>query len=253
MNEFILETEGLTKDFQGFTAVRNVSLRLKRGTIHALIGPNGAGKTTVFNLLTKFLPPTAGRILHKGEDITLSRAAAVARRGIVRSFQISATFGRLTARENVRVALQRRLGVSHQFWASERRLDQLNDRADELLATVGIPQASLTRAADLPYGSKRALEIATTLALDPEVLLLDEPMSGLAHEDIGRISQLIKSLGGSRTILMVEHNLPVVADLSDIITVMRQGEVIAEGNYAEVSTNPMVMEAYLGGKDAAAH
>lgn len=253
MSEILLETHGLTKEFNGFTAVDNVDLQVRAGTIHALIGPNGAGKTTVFNLLTKFLAPTAGRILHNGEDITLSRPAAVARRGVVRSFQISATFGRLTGRDNVRMALQRRLGVSHQFWASARKLDQLNERADELLEMVGIRHAASTYAADLPYGSKRALEIATTLGLDPQILLLDEPMSGLGQEDIGRISSLIKSLAGERTILMVEHNLPVVADLSDIITVMRQGEVIAEGSYADVSTDPLVMEAYLGGGAEARH
>jgi branched-chain amino acid transport system ATP-binding protein len=242
----ILETRGLTKDFRGFTAVEGVDLKVRRGTIHALIGPNGAGKTTVFNLLTKFLEPSAGRILYNGRDITRERPSAVARLGLVRSFQISAVFARLSVRDNVRVALQRRLGDSFHFWRSPRVLERLDGRALELLDSVGLGEFADTAAAALPYGRKRALEIATTLALDPEMMLLDEPMSGLGQEDIGRISALIRASAHGRTILMVEHNLSVVAELSQIITVLTRGAILAEGDYRAVSTNPEVVEAYLG-------
>lgn len=244
--DIILQTEGLTKEFKGFIAVRDVSLRVRRNTIHALIGPNGAGKTTVFNLLTKFLPPTRGRILYKGEDITRHAPAAIAAGGLVRSFQISAVFPHLSVRENVRVALQRQLGTSFHFWRSERSLEQLHGRAMELLASVGIGDFWALPAVELPYGRKRALEIATTLALEPELLLLDEPMAGLAHDDIGRISQLIRNAARNRTVLMVEHNMDVVSDLSDTITVLQRGEVLAEGPYAAVSKDPQVIAAYVG-------
>ena len=246
MGDYILETEGLTKKFSGFTAVRAVDLKVRRGTIHALIGPNGAGKTTVFNLLTKFVEPTAGRILYKGVEITHARAPDVARLGMVRSFQISAVFPHLTVRENVRVALQRPLGTSFHFWRSQKSLDALNPRADAIIAAVGLSEYTQAMAAELPYGRKRALEIATTLALEPEMLLLDEPMAGLGHEDIARISLLIRDVAKNRTVLMVEHNLSVVADLSDTITVLTRGRVLAEGNYAEVSQNAEVREAYMG-------
>jgi len=246
LDDVILETRGLTKEFLGFTAVRNVDLQVKRGTIHALIGPNGAGKTTVFNLLTKFLTPTSGSIHYNGADITAERPADVARRGMVRSFQISAVFPHLSVRENVRVALQRMLGTSFHFWRSERSLERLNDRADALLAAVGLDDAAEITAAELSYGRKRALEIATTLALEPEMLLLDEPMAGMGHEDIGRITDLIRKVAASRTVLMVEHNLSVVADLSDTITVLTRGQILAEGSYAEVSKNSEVVEAYMG-------
>jgi branched-chain amino acid transport system ATP-binding protein len=246
LQDLILETRGLTKEFRGFTAVQDVNLKVRRGTIHALIGPNGAGKTTVFNLLTKFLEPTTGHIYYKGRDITAERPADVARRGLVRSFQISAVFPHLSVRENVRVGLQRRLGISFRFWQSERVLDALNTRADELLDAVGLAGFAESPAASLPYGRKRALEIATTLALDPEMLLLDEPTSGLGHEDIGRISGLIRAAARDRTVLMVEHNLSVVADLSQTITVLTRGRVLAEGDYAAVSGNPEVIEAYMG-------
>lgn len=246
MDDVILETRGLTKEFLGFTAVKNVDLQVRRGSIHALIGPNGAGKTTVFNLLTKFLEPTQGSIYYNGTDITAERPADVARRGMVRSFQISAVFPHLTVRENVRVALQRPLGTSFHFWRSERSLDRLNDRAAALLESVGLADSVEVTAAELPYGRKRALEIATTLALDPEMLLLDEPMAGMGHEDIGRISDLIRTAAESRTVLMVEHNLSVVAELSDTITVLTRGQILAQGSYEQVSKNPEVVEAYMG-------
>jgi branched-chain amino acid transport system ATP-binding protein len=246
VSDWILETEGLSKDFLGFSAVRNVDLKIRRGTIHALIGPNGAGKTTVFNLLTKFLQPSGGRIVYNGQDITAVKPADIARRGIVRSFQISAVFPHLTARENVRVALQRRLGNSFHFWRSDRVLNELNPRAEELIDWVGLGDFTNTVAVELAYGRKRALEIATTLALEPELLLLDEPMAGLGGEDIERIARLVKRVAADRTVLMVEHNLSVVADLSDTITVLARGEVLAEGVYADISRHPAVIEAYVG-------
>ncbi len=246
VGDFILETDGLTKDFLGFTAVRDVRLQVKRGTIHALIGPNGAGKTTVFNLLTKFLQPTRGKILFNGNDVTFVKPADIARRGIVRSFQISAVFPQLTVRENVRIALQRRLGNSFHFWRSKASLSALHGRAEELIDWVGLCDFTHEAARDLSYGRKRALEIATTLALEPEMLLLDEPMAGLGTEDISRIAQLIRRIAADRTVLMVEHNLSVVSDLSDQITVLARGEILAEGSYAEVSQNTVVREAYMG-------
>jgi branched-chain amino acid transport system ATP-binding protein len=245
-SDVILETENLTKEFRGFVAVKDVTLRVKRGTIHALIGPNGAGKTTCFNLLTKFLTPTRGRITYNGRDITSARPADIARFGMVRSFQISAVFPHLSVVENVRIALQRRRGGSFDFWRSERALDAYNDRALELIEAVGLTEFAHTVAVELPYGRKRALEIATTLALDPEMMLLDEPMAGMGHEDIARIAALIKKVAANRTVLMVEHNLSVVADLSHTITVLTRGQVLAEGDYATVSNNEAVRQAYMG-------
>jgi len=244
--DVILETEGLTKEFRGFVAVKNVTLSVGRGTIHALIGPNGAGKTTCFNLLTHFLTPTSGRIRFNGRDITGSRPSQIARLGLVRSFQISAVFPHLSVLENVRIALQRTRGRSFDFWRSERVLDRLNGRAMELMTAVGLADFAATPAVELPYGRKRALEIATTLALEPEMMLLDEPTAGMAHEDVSRISVLIKTVAANRTILMVEHNLSVVENLSDTITVLSRGEVLAEGSYASVSRNPEVIQAYMG-------
>ena len=244
--DVILETKDLTKEFAGFVAVSGVNLAVARGTIHALIGPNGAGKTTCFNLLTKFLRPTEGRILYKGRDITALAPAEVARLGLVRSFQISAVFPHLTVLENVRIALQRKRGASFDFWRSKRVLDAFNDRALEIIADVGLADVARHTAVELPYGRKRALEIATTLALDPEMLLLDEPTAGMSHEDIDRISALIKRVAADRTVLMVEHNLSVVAKLSDRITVLTRGRILAEGDYATISNNPDVREAYLG-------
>ncbi len=244
--EIILKTEDLTKEFAGFVAVNGVNLQVERGTIHALIGPNGAGKTTCFNLLTKFLNPTRGKISFKGQDITTLAPADVARLGVVRSFQISAVFPHLTVLENVRVALQRKRGGSFDFWRSRSVLDELNERAISLIADVGLASFVDVAAVELPYGRKRALEIATTLALDPEMLLLDEPTAGMGHEDIERISALIKTVAADRTVLMVEHNLSVVENLCDRITVLTRGRVLAEGNYDTVSNNSDVREAYLG-------
>lgn len=248
-DDWIIETRGLTKEFRGFFAVRGVDLRIRRGHIHALIGPNGAGKTTCFNLITKFLRPSAGAILFNGRDITAADPAAVARSGLVRSFQISAVFPQMTVLENIRIALQRPLGNSFHFWRSDRVLGALDGPARELAGLVGLDDAADRPAGELSYGRKRVLELATTLALEPDMLLLDEPMAGMGTEDVGRIAALIRRVAQGRTVLMVEHNLAVVADLSDRITVLARGQVLAEGDYATVSRDPQVIEAYMGSAD----
>jgi branched-chain amino acid transport system ATP-binding protein len=242
----ILSATGLTMEFRGFLAVKDVTLSVNEGTIHALIGPNGAGKTTVFNLLTKFLTPTRGQITFKGSDITGLKPAEVARLGLVRSFQISAVFPHLTVLDNVRVALQRPSGLATQFWRSSSTLSSLDQRALELIEAVNLSSYKNLPATELPYGRKRALEIATTLALDPAMLLLDEPMAGMGHEDIGRISDLIRRIARDRTVLMVEHNLNVVSDLCDRVTVLARGEILSDGTYEKVSQDPRVREAYMG-------
>jgi branched-chain amino acid transport system ATP-binding protein len=250
MPEIILETMGLTKEFSGFLAVNDVALSVRSGTVHALIGPNGAGKTTCFNLLTKFLQPTSGTIHFEGHDITALRPAEVARRGLVRSFQISAVFAHLTVLENVRIALQRARGGSFDFWRSERVLSVYDRRARELLADVGLADHADAVAANLPYGRKRALELATTLAIEPKMLLLDEPTAGMARDDVRRVMALIRRVRQGLTILMVEHNLSVVEGLCDTITVLTRGRVLAEGDYASVAANADVIAAYLGSADA---
>ncbi|MBX9868640.1 MAG: ABC transporter ATP-binding protein [Burkholderiaceae bacterium] len=246
MTDVILETRNLTKEFKGFTAVSDVNLRIQRGHIHALIGPNGAGKTTCFNLLTKFLVPTSGQILFNGRDITAAKPAQIARQGVIRSFQISAVFPHLSVMENVRIGLQRRLGTSFHFWKSAHSLRHLNERAMALLAEVDLTEFADTITVDLPYGRKRALEIATTLAMEPEMMLLDEPTQGMGHEDVHRVAELIKKVSAGRTILMVEHNMSVVSGICDKISVLQRGAMLAEGAYEEVSKNPLVMEAYMG-------
>jgi len=246
MSDHILETRHLVKEFRGFVAVNDVNLKVRRGTIHALIGPNGAGKTTCFNLLTKFLTPTKGSIFFNGEEITKEAPADIARRGIIRSFQISAVFPQLTVLENVRIGLQRSTGFSFHFWRSDKVLEQLNQRAMELLEEVDLEDFADEITVNLPYGRKRALEIATTLAMEPELMLLDEPTQGMGHEDVDRVTQLIKKVSQGRTILMVEHNMNVVSQIADTITVLSRGAVLAEGAYQDVSRNPAVMEAYMG-------
>ena len=246
VDEVIIETHGLSKEFNGFAAVCDVDLRVHRGQIHALIGPNEAGKTTFFNLLTKFLVPTSGRILYQGRDITADNPALLARRGIVRSFQVSAVFAHLTVLENVRVGLQAELGTSFHFWKPEASLAVLNSKAMHLLDMVDLASFAATPAVALPYGRKRALELATTLAMDPQLMLLDEPTQGMGHEDVDRITALVKKVAENRTILMVEHNMGVVSRIADRISVLQRGRLIADGTYAEVSQNPLVIEAYMG-------
>jgi branched-chain amino acid transport system ATP-binding protein len=246
MQDYILEARGLCKEFLGFVAVNDVNLKVRKGSIHALIGPNGAGKSTFFNLLTKFLQPTSGTIHFHGEDVTQESPARLARKGMVRSFQISATFPHLTLLQNVRIALQHRLGATFAFWKSERALAQLDPRAMELLESVGLAELAHATAAELPYGRKRALELATTLALEPKLLLLDEPTQGMGHEDVGMVTDLIRRVAADRTVLMVEHNMNVVSRIADTISVLQRGQVIAEGSYGDVSRNPLVIEAYMG-------
>ncbi len=250
MSDIILETRNLTREFKGFVAVNQVNLQVQRGHIHALIGPNGAGKTTCFNLLTKFLAPSSGQILFNGRDITMEKPAQVARMGIIRSFQISAVFPHLSVLENVRIGLQRKLGTSFHFWKSEASLDVLNERARALLDEVGLSGFADSVTVDLPYGRKRALEIATTLAMDPELMLLDEPTQGMGHEDVQRVTDLIKKVSAGRTILMVEHNMNVVSGICDRISVLQRGAILAEGDYVTVSKNPQVLEAYMGSSAA---
>ncbi len=245
-DQYVLETRGLVKEFKGFVAVDDVNLKVEQGHIHALIGPNGAGKTTVFNLLTKFLPPTRGKILFKGEDITAMKSAAIARKGIVRSFQISAVFPHMTALENIRVALQTRENTSYSFWKSGASLNKLNQRCMELLDTVGLVEFANTTTVELAYGRKRALELATTLAMEPQLLLLDEPTQGMGREDVESVVELVRKAAKGRTVLMVEHNLSVVSKLCDRITVLAQGAVLTEGDYREVSADPRVREVYMG-------
>ncbi|WP_138467231.1 ABC transporter ATP-binding protein [Poseidonocella sp. HB161398] len=245
-DEHILVTDGLSKDFLGFTAVDDVTLKVRKGDIHALIGPNGAGKTTVFNLLTKVHQPTRGTMRYDGQDITRAKPAQIARMGMVRSFQISAVFPHMTALENVRVSLQRKLGTSFHFWRSESSLKVLDARALELLAMVGLERYAETEVHEMAYGRKRALEIATTLAQEPKLMLLDEPTQGMGREDVARITELIREVAKSRTVLMVEHNLGVVSALCDRITVLQRGAILTEGTYAEVSADPRVKEAYMG-------
>ena len=244
--DILLDIQGLTKEFKGFVAVSDVSLNVLRGSIHALIGPNGAGKTTLFNLLTNFLVPTSGNVFFKGQNITHEKPSQIARKGIVRSFQISAVFPHMSVLENVRVALQQKQNVSFQFWRPEKSLHHLHEKALELLDSVDLSSYAEELAVNLPYGRKRALELATTLALEPELMLLDEPTQGMGHEDVDRVTQLIKKVSVGRTVLMVEHNMNVVSSIADRITVLQRGTVIADGSYSEVSNNPLVIEAYMG-------
>jgi branched-chain amino acid transport system ATP-binding protein len=246
MADVILETKNLTREFKGFIAVDNVNLQVQRGHIHALIGPNGAGKTTCFNLLTKFIEPSSGQILFNSQDITAAKPAQIARMGIIRSFQISAVFPHLSVLENVRIGLQRQLGTAFHFWKSEKSLDQLNARAMALLEEVDLSSFADSITVDLPYGRKRALEIATTLAMEPELMLLDEPTQGMGHEDVQRVTDLIKKVSKGKTILMVEHNMGVVSGICDRISVLQRGAILAEGDYKTVSQNPQVLEAYMG-------
>ncbi|MFG6414399.1 ABC transporter ATP-binding protein [Roseateles sp. DC23W] len=246
MSDTLLETQDLTKEFKGFTAVDSVNLKVQRGHIHALLGPNGAGKTTCFNLLTKFLVPTRGRIVFAGHDITGETSAQIARRGVIRSFQISAVFPNLTVLENVRIGLQRFTGTSFHFWRGLTGLKALDAKVLALLELVDLREMAALKAADLPYGRKRALEIATTMAMEPQLMLLDEPTQGMGHEDVDRVTALIKRVAEGRTVLMVEHNMKVVASIADRITVLARGAVLAEGDYATVAKHPAVLEAYMG-------
>jgi branched-chain amino acid transport system ATP-binding protein len=242
----VLVVRGLTKEFRGFRAVDNVDLRVEEGTVHALVGPNGAGKTTFFNMLTGFITPTAGQILFSGEDVTRLPPEEMTRRKMARSFQVTSLFEHLTALEHVTLALQSATNMGYRFWQSEKRLNQFNDDARTILNRVGLADVARRQAGSLPYGQKRALEMALVLALEPRLLLLDEPTAGMSMDDVGRMIALIKQVRVGKSVVLVEHNMGVVSELADRVTVLQRGTVLAEGTYAEVRDNPKVIDAYLG-------
>lgn len=244
--DFILETKSLSKEYRGLLAVDNVSLQIKRGSIHALIGPNGAGKTTCFQLLTRFIQPSKGQILYNGKDITELDPASVARMGMVRSFQISSIFPNTSVIGNIRLALQTRRGNNFDFYRSDKILSTYNDEAFHLANMFALDSEAKVPAGALPYGKRRALELATTFAMNPDLLLLDEPTSGMGHEDVERITQLIQQAAANRTVLIVEHNLKMVESLSDRVTVLARGSVLAEGDYETVAADKRVLQAYIG-------
>lgn len=244
--DYILRAEGLTRRFNGFLAVDGVDLAVRRGGVHSLIGPNGAGKSTLFNLLTKFVPPSSGHIWFDGQRITQVPPHEVSSLGMVRSFQISAVFAQMSVRENIRVALQRHHGGTFAFWRSAATLRKLDGEIEVLADRVRLLPFLDVQAGVLSYGQKRALEIATTLAMKPRLLLLDEPTAGMGSEDIDRTADLIEDVAASVTVLMVEHNLAVVSRLSRWVSVLARGRLLAEGSYSDVSADPQVIEAYLG-------
>jgi branched-chain amino acid transport system ATP-binding protein len=247
----VIETTGLSKSFHGFTAVDGVDLTVSEGDVHALVGPNGAGKTTLFNLLTGFLKPSAGQIRLGGRDITGSSPERIARLGVARSFQITNLFEQLTLQQHVELALMGTTKLGHRFWVSDRVLARFRDRAGGLLDEVGLARQRDVPAGTLAYGQKRALELALALALDPAVLLLDEPTAGMGMEDVERTVELVKRIRANRTVVLVEHNMSVVAGLADRVTVLQFGRILTEGTYDEVRNDSRVIEAYLGGESAA--
>ena len=242
----LLETRSLTKEFRGFRAVSDVDLRVAAGTIHALVGPNGAGKTTLFNLLTGFLTPTSGAVLFDGQDITGRAPEQIAPLGIARSFQITSLFEQMTLREHLELALASPTGMGNQWWRSVTRLSRFRERSMELLDRVGLADRAGAPAGSLAYGQKRALELAIALALDPKLLLLDEPTAGMGIEDIDRTIELVKTLSVGRTVVFVDHNMHVVGSLADRVTVLQSGQVLAEGPYEQVRADERVITAYLG-------
>jgi branched-chain amino acid transport system ATP-binding protein len=247
---YAVETQALHKDFAGFRAVNGVDLRLEAGQVHALVGPNGAGKTSLFNLLTGFLAPTSGRVLLFGDDVTGLRPDRIAMRGVARSFQITSLFEELSVVEHVALALQSRTGIGFGFWRDEAVLRRFDPRARELLAEVGLDAVGDAPVRQLPYGQKRALELALALALEPKLLLLDEPTAGMSAEDVRRTIALVARVRAGRTVVLVEHNMGVVGELADNVIVLQQGKVIAQGPYAAVRVDPAVKSAYLGQVDA---
>ena len=242
----LLETRALVKEFRGFRAVAGVDLRVAEGTVHALVGPNGAGKTTLFNLLTGFLTPSSGQILYQGRDITGRQPEQIAHLGIARSFQITSLFDQMTATEHVELALASPTGLGLRFWRSQRSLDRFRRTALELLDQVGLADRSGQVAGSLAYGQKRALELALALALEPKLLLLDEPTAGMGLEDVDRTIELVRKVSSGRTVVFVDHNMHVVGSLADTVTVLQTGQVLAEGTYAQVRDDERVVTAYLG-------
>ena len=247
---YAVETTALRKDFAGFRAVNGVDLRLAEGQVHALVGPNGAGKTSLFNLLTGFLAPTSGRVLLFGADVTGLRPDQIAKRGVARSFQITSLFEQLSVVEHVALALQSRTALGYGFWRDEAVLRRFAGRARELLDAVGLAAVAEQPVRVLPYGQTRALELARALALEPRLLLLDEPTAGMSAEDVRRTIALVDRVRVGRTVVLVEHNMGVVGELADNVIVLQQGRVIAEGPYATVRGDPAVVSAYLGQVDA---
>ncbi len=246
----LLETRALTKEFRGFRAVSDVDLVVGAGTMHALVGPNGAGKTTLFNLLTGFLTPTSGSIVFDGQDITGKQPEQIVPLGIARSFQITSLFDQLTLSEHLELALASPTGMGMQFWRSVKRLATFRDRSMELLEQVGLADRSGQPAGSLAYGQKRALELALALALDPKLLLLDEPTAGMGIEDVDQTIALVKQISTGRTVVFVDHNMHVVGSLADTVTVLQSGEVLAEGPYEQVRGDERVITAYLGSAHA---
>jgi branched-chain amino acid transport system ATP-binding protein len=242
----LLETRALTKEFRGFRAVSDVDLSVARGTVHALVGPNGAGKTTLFNLLTGFLSPTSGTVLFDGQDITGRAPEQIAPLGVARSFQITSLFEAMSLREHLELALASPTGMGKQWWRSVTRMSRFRDRAMDLLDQVGLAGRADAPASSLAYGQKRALELAIAMALDPKLLLLDEPTAGMGIEDVDRTIALVKQLAVGRTVVLVDHNMHVVGSLADTVTVLQSGQVLAEGPYEQVRADERVITAYLG-------
>lgn len=247
MADPILSTRDVVKVYAGFTALDGVSLDVTEGTVHAIIGPNGAGKTTLFNVLSGFAPATRGSVRFAGTEIAHLDPAGIARMGMVRSFQINSIFPHLTVLDNVKIALQARTPLSRKLLASPKATAVLDDPARRALDAVDLDAERESVAATLPYGKKRSLELAIALSQDPRVLLLDEPTAGMGVEDVDRTVGLVKRIAPGRTIVLVEHNLRVVSDLCDRVTVMQRGKVLVEGTYDEVRTDERVVTAYLGG------
>ncbi len=243
----ILRTRSLYKDFGGIRAVDNVDIAVYFGTVHSIIGPNGAGKTTLFNCLSGFLPPTGGEIWYREKNITRMPGHAISRLGITRSFQITSIFPSLTVLENVRIALQSRTKSNFNMFAGLSGLAHLEETAFSILTQIGLADMAGEKAANLDYGSKRCLEIGITLGTDPDLLMFDEPTSGAGPEVSRRIIELIRNIARGKTILLVEHNIDMVLQLSDTVTVLHQGKNIATGKPDEIQQDSFVREAYLGG------
>jgi len=240
----LLESRRLSKSFGGLTAVNDVDFQVRRGELRSVIGPNGAGKTTFFNLLTGVLPPSSGRIVFKGADITGRPAHAVSRLGIARSYQVTNIFGDLTVFENIRIAVQSRV-THYRFWGNADRLPGVTERAREILRHLGLTAKRHVRGAELSHGEQRYLEIGIALATDPEFLLLDEPTAGMSPDETQRTAAFVRKLAGHVTIVVVEHDMDVVMGISDRITVLNYGEVLAEGTPAEIRDNADVRRVYL--------
>ncbi|RLD03682.1 MAG: ABC transporter ATP-binding protein [Chloroflexi bacterium] len=247
--EIIFETVNLRKEFGALVAVADVSIKVRKNSLHAIIGPNGAGKTTFFNLLSGNIEPTSGQVLFKGRDITHQPVHRTIHFGIGRSFQITNIFPNLTVFENIRLASQALGKDNFKFFRDAFSFKKYEERTQEVIERVGLANRAGTFARTLPHGDQRKLELGMILAPDPEVLLLDEPTAGMAAEQVPELIALIQEIqkAGNKTVMLVEHNMNVVMSVSDVITVMHQGQVLAEGTPAEIAANETVQTAYLGG------